>query len=91
MGVGGLGFRGLGLRGWEGRGLGFGVQGLPRPSYVVPFCVVYYNPLPKNHTEPKKGTTLEPLGRVMWSQYRSGLSFSLGGLVVLLLVAGFRA
>ena len=27
---------------------------LPRPSYVVPFWVVYYNPLPKNYDEPKK-------------------------------------
>ena len=27
---------------------------LPRPSNVVPFWVVYYNPLPKNHNNPKK-------------------------------------
>ena len=27
---------------------------LPRPSYVVPFWVVYYNSLPKNHNKPKK-------------------------------------
>ena len=33
----------------------------PRPSYVVPFWVPYYNPLPQNHKNPK-GTTLEPLG-----------------------------
>ena len=26
---------------------------LPRPCYVVPFRVVYYNPLPKNHNRPK--------------------------------------
>ena len=26
-----------------------GAQYLPRPSYVVPFCVVYYNPFPKPH------------------------------------------
>ena len=27
---------------------------LPRPSYVVPSWVVYYNPLPKIHDRPKK-------------------------------------
>ena len=27
---------------------------LPRPSYVAPFWVVYYNPLPQNHNKPKK-------------------------------------
>ena len=26
----------------------------PRPSHVVPYWVVYYNPLPKNHNKPKK-------------------------------------
>ena len=37
---------------------GFGAfQGsgrLPRPSYVVPSWVAYYDPLPKNHNRPKK-------------------------------------
>ena len=32
----------------------FRLQSLPRPSYVVPFWVVYYNPLPKIHNRPKK-------------------------------------
>ena len=27
---------------------------LPKPSHVVPFWVVYYTPLPKNHNKPKK-------------------------------------
>ena len=38
---------------------------LPRPSYVVPFWVVYYNPLPKNYNRPKK-----ELHRSPWVAYR---------------------
>ena len=36
---------------------------IPRPSYVVPFWVVYVNPLPKNHDIPKKELHRSPLVR----------------------------
>ena len=38
---------GLGFRG------GMGVKGLPTTSHVVPFWLVYCNPLRKNHYNPK--------------------------------------
>ena len=35
--------------------MGLNVKGLLRPSYVVPFWVVYYSPLTQKHNRPKKG------------------------------------
>ena len=35
-------------------------QTLPRPSNVVPFWVVYYDPLQKNHNRPKQGLHRSP-------------------------------
>ena len=52
--------------------LGFKVQGLPRPSYVVPFWVVYDNPLPKNHNKPKKEQHWSP-----WVGFRNELLVTL--------------